>query len=174
MSDNDLQPVEDPADSRQESVLATLRDVGDRLPSYAQLSFNLVSAGKMSAAQQGQILGPLGYGPAARVTRFVPLLNQVSRMLSMIGTVRFVLTQMDRETANGHLDAVGLSREQVEHDFDVMRDLAQRAGATTSREASRAIEGGARIAGRLTGKGIRAYRGWQAKNEQRTRGDEQP
>ena len=107
MSDNEIQPVEQQPLENQETTLATLKDVGERLPSYAKLSFNLVSAGKMSAAQQSQILGPLGYGPASRFTRFVPLLNQISRILSMVGTIRFVLTQMDAEAANELLESVG-------------------------------------------------------------------
>ncbi len=174
MSDNEIQPVEQQPLENQETTLATLKDVGERLPSYAKLSFNLVSAGKMSAAQQSQILGPLGYGPASRFTRFVPLLNQISRILSMVGTIRFVLTQMDTEAANELLESVGLSREQVERDFDTTRDLAKRAGQIGSREASkalengsRALESGARVAGRLTGKGIRSFRNWQARSAQR-------
>jgi hypothetical protein len=152
----------------------TIKDLGQRVPSYAKLSYNLVSAGKMSAAQQSQILGPFGSGPAAKVSRFVPLLNQLMRILSMVGTIRFVLTQMDVETANEHLASVGLSREQVESDFDVTRDLAKHAREVGSREASRALEvggreaskaltGGARVAGRLTGKGLRSFRNWQAR-----------
>ncbi len=176
MTDNELQvPENDDEPSPPDGVLATLKDVGERLPAYAQLSVNLVSAGKMSSQQQGQILGPLGYGPASRFTRFVPLLNQVSRILSMIGTIRFVLTQMDRDAANAHLESVGLSREQVERDFQVSRDLAKRMGETGTREAtrvietgareaSRAMESGARVAGRLTGKGIKSFRNWQARN----------
>jgi hypothetical protein len=171
MSDDELQPVDDHEDANQESALANLRDVGERLPSYAKLSMNLVSAGQMSGAQQAQILGPLGYGPASRFTRFVPLLNQVSRILSMVGTIRFVLTQMDVEMANAHLDAVGLSREQVERDFRMMRDLTKRAGDTGAREAGRAFENGARIAGRLTGKGIRSFRNWQARTAARSTDD---
>lgn len=151
------------AESESESVIETLKDVGQRLPSYAKLSYTLVSAGQMTAAQQSQILGPLGYGPAARISRFIPLLSQATRILSMVGTIRFVLTQMDVETANAHLASVGLSREQVENDFRVTRDLAKRAGEVGGREASRAIENGARIAGRLTGKGIRSFRNWQAR-----------
>ncbi len=173
--DDELELVDDQENASQDSVLAILRDVGDRLPSYAKLSVNLVSAGKMSGAQQSQILGPLGYGAASRFTRFVPLLNQISRVLSMIGTIRFVLTQMDVETANTYLESVGLSREQVEQDFRMTRDLAKRAGETGTREASRALEigtreagrafeNGARIAGRLTGKGIRSFRNWQARS----------
>jgi len=174
-TNNEIQPVQPESDENQDGVLATLKDVGERVPNYARLSVNLVSAGKMSGAQQSQILGPLGYGPASRFTRFVPLLNQISRILSMIGTIRFVLTQMDAETANAHLEAVGLSREQVERDFQTTRDLAKRAGEVGSREASkametgtRALEGGARVAGRLTGKGIRSFRNWQARSAERT------
>ncbi|MGA7671587.1 MAG: hypothetical protein WBW04_14260 [Nitrolancea sp.] len=176
MSDDELQPepIEQQSDESQDGIMATLKDVGERVPSYAKLSVNLVTAGKMSATQQSQILGPLGYGPASRFTRFVPILNQISRILSMIGTIRFVLTQMDVETANAHLEAVGLSREQVERDFQNSRDLAKRAGQIGSREASkaletgsRALEGGARVAGRLTGKGIRSFRNWQARSAER-------
>lgn len=178
MADNELQPadnqvanVDKEEDANQDGVLATLKDVGDRLPSYAQLSVNLVAAGKMSGAQQSQILGPLGYGPASRFTRLVPLLNQISRLLSMIGTIRFVLTQMDHDAANAQLASVGLSREQVEHDFHVTRDLAKRFGQTGTREASRALETGARMAGRLTGKGIRSFRSWQARSAAKSSGD---
>jgi hypothetical protein len=146
-----------------EKIGDTLKDIGQRVPSYAKLSYNLVSAGKMTSAQQSQLLGPLGYGPASRFTRFVPILNQLTRILSMVGTIRYVLTQMDVETANEHLASVGLSREQVERDFAVTRDLAKRAKDVTGREASRAIENGARVAGRLTGKGIRSFRNWQAR-----------
>ena len=155
-----------------ENLGDTLKDIGQRLPSYAKLSYNLVSAGKMTSAQQSQLLGPLGYGPASKITRFVPLLNQITRILSMIGTIRFVLTQMDADTANEHLASVGLSRDQVERDFAVTRDLAKRAKDVGGREASRAIENGARVAGKLTGKGIRSFRNWQARTaESRSTGD---
>lgn len=178
VDDSELQPTEEQDgddNASPDGVIATLKDVGERLPSYAKLSMTLVSEGRMSAAQQSQILGPLGYGAASRFTRFVPLLNQISRVLSMVGTIRFVLTQMDAETANAHLESVGLSREQVEHDFQVTRDLARRAGdagtreasralETGSREAARALHTGARVAGRLTGKGIRSFRRWQARS----------
>jgi hypothetical protein len=167
--EQDLQPAE------VARIGDTIKDLGQRVPSYAKLSFNLVSAGKMSAAQQSQILGPFGYGPAAKVSRFLPLLNQLTRSLSMVGTIRYVLTQMDVETANEHLASVGLSREQVEADFEVTRDLAKHAKEVGGREAARALEvggreaskaltSGARVAGRLTGKGIRSFRNWQAKS----------
>lgn len=167
--ERDLQPAE------VTRIGDTIKDLGQRVPSYAKLSYNLVSAGKMSGAQQSQILGPLGYGPAAKISRFVPLLNQLTRILSMVGTIRFVLTQMDVETANEHLASVGLSREQVEADFEVTRDLAKHAKEVGSREAARALEvggreaskaltSGARVAGRLTGKGIRSFRNWQARS----------
>ena len=177
-----------------ENLGDTLKDIGQRIPSYAKLSYNLVSAGKMTAAQQSQLLGPLGYGPASKISRFVPLLNQITRILSMIGTIRFVLTQMDADTANEHLASVGLSRDQVERDFAVTRDLAKRAkdvgGREASRalevgsrevsraldvggrEASRAIENGGRIAGRLTGKGIRSFRNWQARTAENRSNDD--
>lgn len=166
--EQDLQPAE------VARIGDTIKDLGQRVPSYAKLSYNLVSTGKMTAAQQSQILGPFGYGPAAKVSRFVPLLNQLTRILAMVGTIRYVLTQMDVETANEHLASVGLSREQVEADFDVTRDLAKHAKEVGSREASRALEvggreaskaltSGARVAGRLTGKGIRSFRNWQTR-----------
>lgn len=178
--EQDLQPAE------VARIGDTIKDLGQRVPSYAKLSYNLVSAGKMSGAQQSQILGPLGYGPASKISRFVPILNQLTRILSMVGTIRFVLTQMDVETANEHLASVGLSREQVEADFEVTRDLAKHAKDVGSREATRALEvgsreasralevggreaskaltSGARVAGRLTGKGIRSFRNWQARS----------
>ena len=171
--EQDLQPAE------VARIGDTIKDLGQRVPSYAKLSYNLVLAGKMTGAQQSQILGPLGYGPASKISRFVPLLNQLTRILSMVGTIRFVLTQMDVETANEHLASVGLSREQVEADFEVTRDLAKHAKDVGSREAARALEvggreaskaltSGARVAGRLTGKGIRSFRNWQVRTTNTT------
>lgn len=146
------------------SIRETLKDIGSRVPTYAQLSQRLVAEGMMTAGQQGQILGPLGFGPLSRVTRFVPLLGQMTRVLSMIGAIRFVLTQMNPEVADAHLAAVGLTREQVEADFRVTKDLSKRAGEVGAQHASRALEDGARVAGRLTGKGLRAFKNWQASN----------
>ncbi|HET7034480.1 MAG TPA: hypothetical protein VFI42_02255 [Thermomicrobiaceae bacterium] len=166
----------------------TLRDVGSRLPAYARLSQGLVAAGFLSANQQADILGPLGYGPLARVARFVPLLNQLTRVLSLVGAIRFALTQLDPEVAEEHLAHVGLTRAQVEADFQATRGLAERIAASGSQQAahafeagkeqvarlaeaggpvaSKALEDGARAAGKLTGKGLRAFRQWQAKSNQ--------
>ena len=167
----------------------TLRDVGSRLPAYARLSQGLVAAGLLSANQQADILGPLGYGPLARVARFVPLLNQLTRLLSLVGAIRFALTQLDPELAEEHLARAGLSRAQVEADFQATRGLAERIAASGSQQAahafevgkeqaarlaeasgpiaSKALEDGARAAGKLTGKGLRAWRNWQAKSNER-------
>jgi hypothetical protein len=150
-----------PTDPGDVGIRDTLKDIGSRVPQYAQLSQRLVAEGLMSAGQQGQLLGPLGLTPISRVTRFVPVLNQISRILSMIGAIRFVLTQMNPEAADLHMAAVGLSREQVEADFRVTKDLTRRASEVGAQEASRVLHDGARIAGRLTGKGLRAFRNWQ-------------
>ena len=172
-----------------ERISTTLKDIGSRLPAYAQLSQGLVAAGLMSANQQSDVLGPLGYGPLARVSRFVPLLNQVTRILTLVGAIRFALTQLEPEVADQHLASVGLSREQVEADFENARGLVARAATSGSEHAARAyevgkeqaaraveaggpmaskaLEEGARAAGKLTGKGIKAFRRWQAKSSAR-------
>ena len=67
-------PDNDEENAAPDGVLATLKDVGERLPSYAQLSVNLVSAGKMSSSQQSQILGPLGYGGGQRMIVYPPMI----------------------------------------------------------------------------------------------------
>jgi hypothetical protein len=147
-----------------ESIREILNDISARLPNYGQLSARLVSEGYMSANQQSQLLGPLGPAalPLTRLTRFIPGIGLVTRILSLVGAVRFALTQMQPETANEHLEAVGLTREQVEADFLVTKYLAKRAGMVGSREVTRVAGEGARVAGKLAARGRQALRDWQA------------
>lgn len=147
-----------------EGIRETLNDISSRLSNYGQLSARLVSEGYMSANQQSQLLGPLGPAalPLTRLTRFIPGIGLVTRMLSLVGAVRFALTQMQPETANEHLEAVGLTRDQVEADFLVTKNLAKRASTVGSREATRVAGEGVRVAGKLAARGRQALRDWQA------------
>lgn len=155
-----MSETEQPGD---ESIREILNDISSRLPNYGQLSARLVSEGYMSANQQSQLLGPLGPAalPLTRLTRFIPGIGLVTRVLALVGAVRFALTQMQPETAAEHLAAVGLTRDQVEADFLVTKSLVRRAGTVGSREAARIAEEGARVAGKLAARGRQALRAWQ-------------
>jgi hypothetical protein len=130
------------------SLRETLKDVGSRLPNYARFSQGLVAAGLMSANGQAQLLGPLGAGPLAQVSRFVPLLNQATRVLQLVGAVHFALTQLEPQVAEQHLVNAGLTRAQVEADFQATKGLASRAASSGSEQASKALEVGVELGSR--------------------------
>lgn len=162
--------MNDDAQIDQQSLRELFGDIAGRLPAYGQLSARLVNEGRMSAGQQGQLPGPLGAAggvPMARIARLVPGIGAAARMLTIIGGVRYALTQMQPDQADLHLAAVGLTREQVDADFQTARTLSKQLRESGSREVTRIAEEGARVAGRLAGKGLRAWRKRQAQSADR-------
>lgn len=158
-----IQPTQPTSEA---SARETLSDILTRVPKYVQFSYRLVANGRMSASQQRNLLGASGLGamPLRLVPGLGPLLFQATRILSLIGAIRYTLSQMQPGEAERQLAEVGLTREQVEADYQATTALAKRAKELGTKEAGQILEGGARTAGRLAGRGVRAFRGWQARN----------
>lgn len=134
-----------------------LTGIVKRLPRYGQLATRLVSDGRISARQKAPLIGGIGYSvsPIDLIPGIIPIFGQLDDLLVMLGTLRYVLKQMDPEAADKHLAAAGLTRAQLDTDF---RDTALVAGRLASagvRGAGRLMTGGARLAGRVAGKGWR-------------------
>jgi hypothetical protein len=140
----------------------TIRDVASRVPKYAKLSASLTREGAMSATARSPLTQVLGDGGIGRLARWAPQLRQLDRTLASIGTIRHVLGEMRSERADAHLEAAGLTREQIERDYDTLTSLGRRLSDDAARNARKLLHGGAHHAGKLTGRGLRAFRRWQA------------
>ncbi len=150
----------------EQSAREALSGLAQRLPRYAELSARLVAEGRLSAGQQAPLLGGLrGVPVAGRLIGLVPFLGQLTTLLGTLGAIRYALEQMQAEAADAHLAAVGLSRAEVEADVRQVGALVQRVKAVDAEAASELMRSGARKAGRLVGRGLRAFRAAQAARE---------
>jgi len=145
-----------------ESVREILVGIARRLPRYAQLVARLAADTRMSAAQRQPLVGVLGRGLPVidLLPGLVPMLGRFDGLLGMFATVSMALHHVQPEVAEEHLAAVGLSREQVEADLQETTRLARRL-AESGAPGALLPEGGARSAGRLVGRGLRAFRAAQ-------------
>lgn len=138
-----------------------IRDVSSRVPSYAKLSASLTREGAMSAHSRSPLTDVLGQGGFGRLTRWIPQLRQLDRTLMSIGAVRHALDEMQSERAEAHLENAGLTRAQIERDHETLSSIGRRLSDNAARNARTLLHGGAYHAGRLTGKGLRAFRRWK-------------
>jgi hypothetical protein len=159
----------------EQNLRSTLSDIGTRLPQYGRLSARLISDGRMSARKTDPLTGLLAAGglPLSRLTRMVPMFGYAQQALMAVGAIRFALQEMHPDKADEHLREVGLTRQQVEADFQMISGLTSRFASDGARAASHLVDDGpraashlmddgARKAGRLAGKGFRAFRRWQS------------
>jgi hypothetical protein len=146
------------------NLRSTLSGIGTRLPQYGKLSTRLIADGRMSARKSDPLMGILGAGGLhlSRLTRMVPMLGYAQQALVTIGAIRFALQEMQPERAERHLQEAGLTREQVEADYQAITGLTKRFAGDGTRVASHLVDDGARRAGQLAGKGFRAFRRWQS------------
>lgn len=145
------------------NLTETIRDVSSRVPRYAKLSASLTREGAMSAAGHSPLTRVLGEGGVGRLARWAPQLRQLDRTLTSIGTIRYALDEMQSDRAEAHLEAAGLTREQIERDYDTLTSLGRRLSEETAGNARKLLHGGAHHAGKLTGRGLRAFRRWKAR-----------
>ncbi len=142
------------------STREILTGIVKRLPRYGQLATRLVADGRISARQKAPLIGGIGYGlsPIDLIPGIIPIFGQLDDLLVMLGMLRYVLTQLDPEAADGHLAAAGLTRAQLDADFNDAALVAGRLAAAGARGAGTLAIGGARLAGRVAGKGWRRMR----------------
>ncbi len=134
-----------------------------RLPRYGQLAARLIADGRISARQKAPLIGSLGYGlsPIDLIPGIIPIIGQLDDLLVVLGTLRYVLQQMEPEVADRHLAAAGLTRAQLDADFRDSALVAGRLAAAGARGAGTIAIGGARLAGRVAGKSWRRIRNQQ-------------
>lgn len=147
--------------SDDDRVADAIRDLSSRVPQYAKLSASLARDGAMRAHSQSPLTKVLGNGGFVQLARWVPQLRQLDHTLMSIGAIRYALDEMQSERAEEHMQAAGLTRAQIERDYLTMSTLGRRLSADAARNARRLLHGGAHHAGRLTGKGLRAFRRWK-------------
>jgi hypothetical protein len=145
----------------------TIRDLSSRAPRYAKLSASLTREGTMTAASQSPLTRVLGEGGLSRFARWAPQLRELDRTLMSIGAIRYALDEMQSERAEAHLEAAGLTREQIDRDYDTLTTLGRRLSDDASSNARKLLHSGAHHAGKLTGRGLRAFRQWKKRWDQR-------
>lgn len=155
---NDLR---DNTTTDEDGLAAAIRDISSRVPRYAKLSASLAREGGVSAQSRSPLSQVLGQGGFGKLARFVPQLRQLDRALMSIGAIRYALNEMQSDHAERHLELAGLSREQIERDYATLTSIGRRLSDDAARNARTLLHGGAHHAGRLTGKGLRAFRRWK-------------
>lgn len=149
------------SDADDNSLAGAIRDISSRVPRYAKLTASLTRAGAISGHGRSPLTNVLGEGGFGRLARWVPQLRQLDRTLTSIGDIRDALDEMQSDRADGHLEAAGLTREQIERDYETLTSIGRRLSDDSARNARNLLHGGAHHAGRLTGKGLRAFRRWK-------------
>lgn len=153
------------SDEDEDSLGEAIRDISGRVPRYAKLSASLARDGALSENSRSPLTNVLGEGGFGRLAGWVPQLRQLDRTLTSIGAIRHALGEMQSERADAHLDEAGLTREQIERDYETLTSIGRRLSEDSARNARNLLHGGAHHAGKLTGKGLRALRRWQQRRE---------
>ena len=153
------------SDHDDDSLSDAIRDISSRVPRYAKLSASLSRDGAIQAHSRSPLTNALGEGGVGRLVRLMPQLRHLDGTLRSIGTIRYALDEMRSDRAEAHLDAAGLTREQIERDYETLASIGRRLSDNTARNARTLLHGGAHHAGRLTGKGLRAFRRWQKQRD---------
>lgn len=154
-------------DPREAGLREMLSQLMEHAPAYAQLASSLAADTRIASSQRTPLSGLFLAGtrtPAARLLPGVfPLLVTAERLIRGFNTINTVLQQAQPEVADEHLAAVGLTREQVAADMQLATELTRRVTEIGATHASTAASHGARVAGRLVGKGLRAWRSYQSR-----------
>lgn len=149
------------ATTDDDGLADAIRDISSRVPRYAKLSASLAREGAMSAQSRSPLTQVLGQGGFGRLARWVPQLRQLDRTLVSIGAMRYALDEMQSDRAEEHLALAGLTRQQIERDYETLTSIGRRLSDDIARNARTLLHGGAHYAGRFTGKGLRAFRRWK-------------
>jgi hypothetical protein len=144
-----------------DGIAGAIRDVASRVPGYAKLSASLMREGAMRAQSRSPLTQALGEGGFGRLARWIPQLRRLDQTLMSIGAIRSALDEMQSDRAEKHLKPAGLTREQVERDYETLASIGRRLTDDAARNARSLLHSGAHHAGRLTGRGLRAFARWK-------------
>lgn len=147
------------------STREILTSIAKRLPRYGKLATRLITDGRISARQKAPLIGSIGYSlsPIDLIPGIIPVIGQLDDLLVVLGTLRYILKQLDPEAADEHLAAAGLTRAQLDADFRDSALVTGRLAAAGARGAGTLAIGGARLAGRIAGSGWRMIRNQQSR-----------
>lgn len=139
-----------------------LASIAERAPQYLELSARLACDARI-ASRHPSLLD--GIAMNAALFRFLPgaagLLFAARRLLRVFTVLQTLLDEAQPEVIDAHLAAVGLTRAQVEADVQLLTRTVAQLTALGTEQAARVATEGARIAGRLASKGLRALRARQ-------------
>jgi uncharacterized membrane protein YkvA (DUF1232 family) len=129
----------------RERVAAMLR----RMPAYLRLSWRLAKDPLLSKARRAAVVGAAGYlaSPIDLVPGVIPVIGQLDDLAVALAAIRLALAGLSPERRALHLEAVGLTDQDLGADIRTV-------GATTAwmaragiRTTKRAAAAGTRVAG---------------------------
>jgi len=133
--------------------------LGERAPQYLELSARLANDARLARDHpslfEGLVLNPALFrlAPGAGA-----LLFSARRLLRVLRVLQTLLREAQPDVIDQHLAAVGLTREQVDADVRALTTAVGQLTALGVDRASQLASEGARLAGRLVGKGLKALR----------------
>jgi len=118
-----------------------------RLPSYAKLAVAVGRDDALPGPQRAALIGAGTYviSPIGLVPGFVPLLGQLDDLWVLLRALRFALDGLSPQTRAEHLDAAGVTDDQIDADFSAVSDLVSWTGRRGRQAAVRAAARGQRL-----------------------------
>ncbi len=152
----------------KERLGATMR----RLPAYLQLAWRLLREPLLSRAGKVAVGGAAAYlvSPVDLVPGIIPVLGQLDDLAVALAALRFALASLDPRKRREHLDAVGLTDQDLNEDLRTLgvttawiARAAARTGAKAAKTGGRLAWAGAKAAGRASARVATAAAGATAR-----------
>lgn len=119
----DATPLADIVNRMNEALRRQVVPVLGRVPAYGRLIYALTTNGGLSAADKRTLFLALGYqfSPVDLIPGFIPVIGALDDLLVMFWGIRTTLEKLPPERGDAILADVGLTREQIEADTEVIR-----------------------------------------------------
>lgn len=130
----------------REPVLALIR----RLPAYARLGWALSRDPRLTGARRAAVLGAAAYlvSPIDLVPGVIPFAGQLDDAAVALLGLRFALRGLPPDARTAHLEAAGVTAEQMDTDLATVRRSAAWLARAGGRLSVRAGRGATRLAAR--------------------------
>jgi uncharacterized membrane protein YkvA (DUF1232 family) len=108
-----------PTRPRRRHPIARLAGVLARLPRYLNLAQGMVRDPSVPAAGKAALAGGIGYvfSPLDLIPGIIPVLGQLDDLAALLLGLRLALNLSPAETAQAHMDRVGLNRAALDADL---------------------------------------------------------
>ena len=122
-----------------------------RFPSYARLAKYLITQARLSGKQRVILGAGLGYlaSPIDLIPGIIPAIGQLDDLLVILVCLRQVIQEFDEDKVEEILGARNLSRVQIDHDIELVKETMK---AIVKKTASVAWNGLSRIGKVVIGK----------------------